>query len=83
MVVQPDTPGDVSCTNSPSRQCVVAPTCSATPCCGSRCSRRAAPEHHPARDAQLRDDNVVQLTNGWVLTRASTVDLNCTDDVPR
>jgi hypothetical protein len=31
--------------------------------------------------ATLDDQNVVELTNGWVLHRAAVVDLDCTDDV--
>jgi hypothetical protein len=83
MVVQPDTPGDLTCTNltEPS-QCVVA-----ADLLGDAVLWFALIPAEPRPSitlpgiAQLRDDNIVELTNGWLLTRASTVDLNCTDDL--
>lgn len=83
MVVRPDTPGEVTCTNlSEPGQCVVA-----ADLLGDAVLWFAVIPAEPRPSVtlpgivQLRDDNVVELSNGWLLDRASTVDLNCTDDV--
>jgi hypothetical protein len=83
MVIQPDTPGEISCTKlAEIGQCVVA-----ADLLGDAVLWFAVIPAEPRPSvtlpgiAQLRDGNVVELTNGWVLNRAATVDLNCTDDV--
>jgi hypothetical protein len=83
MVVQPDTPGEITCPDLTTvGQCVVA-----ADLLGDAVLWFALIPAEPRPSvtlpgiAQLRDDNVVELTNGWVLERAANVDLNCTDDV--
>ena len=83
MVVQPGTPGEISCVDlTEPNQCVVA-----ADLLGDAVLWFAVIAAEPRQSvtlpgiAQLRDDNVVELTNGWVLDRAPTVDLNCIDDV--
>jgi hypothetical protein len=83
MVVQPDTPGEITCpTLTDVAQCVVA-----ADLLGDAVLWFALLPAEPRPSvtlpgiAHLRDDNVVQLTNGWLVKRAANVDLNCTDDV--
>jgi hypothetical protein len=83
MVVQPDTPGEITCADLTTvGKCVVA-----ADLLGDAVLWFALIPAEPRPSvtlpgiAQLRADNMVELTNGWVLERAPTVDLNCTDDV--
>ncbi len=83
MVIQPNTPGEVTCTAlATPGQCAVAADLlgdavlwfSVIPAGTS--TRVTLPGI-----GQLRDNNVVELTNGWVLNRSAVVKVDCTDDV--
>ncbi|MCU1504503.1 MAG: hypothetical protein JWM12_3857 [Ilumatobacteraceae bacterium] len=83
MVIQPGTPGEITCTKlAEVGQCVVAADLLGDAVLWfSLIPAEPRPSVTLPGIAELRDDNVVELTNGWVLHRATSVDLNCTDDV--
>lgn len=83
MVVQPDTPGEITCTKlADVGQCVVV-----ADLLGEAVLWFALVPFEQQRNitlpgiAKLDDQNIVELTNGWVLHRAANVDLDCADDV--
>jgi hypothetical protein len=83
MVVQPDTPGEISCTDLAAvGQCVVV-----ADLLGDAVLWFALVPFEQARSvtmpgiAKLDDQNMVELTNGWLVRRAASVDLDCADDV--
>jgi len=83
MVIQPDTPGEIECSQlAEIGQCVVL-----ADLLGDAVLWFAIVPFEQSQNvtlpgiAKLDDQNVVELTNGWVLHRAAVVDIDCTDDV--
>lgn len=83
MVVQPDTPGEISCPDlSGIGTCVVV-----ADLLGDAVLWFALVPHEQTSTvtmpgiAKLDDQNVVELTNGWVVRRAASVSIDCTEDV--
>jgi hypothetical protein len=83
MMIQPDTPGEITCTAlATPGQCAVAADLlgDAVLWFAVIPAGTSTTVTLPAI-IQLRDDNVVELTNGWVLNRSAVVETDCTDDV--
>src|SRR6185312_4017293 len=83
MVIQDDTPGEIECNHlAEIGQCVVV-----ADLLGDAVLWFAVVPFEQSQSitlpgiARLDDQNVVELTNGWVVHRAPVVDLDCTDDV--
>ena len=83
MVVQPDTPGEITCTDLASvGQCVVfADLLGDAVLWFALVPFEQQPKVTLPGIAKLDDLNLVELTNGWVVSRAANVDLDCIDDV--
>lgn len=83
MVVQPDTPGEITCTKlADIGACVVvADLLGDAVLWFALVPYEDQPSITLPGIATLQDQNIVELTNGWVLPRAASVDLDCADDV--
>ncbi len=84
MVIEPDTPGEISCVGlAEVGSCVVvADLLGDAVLWFALVPFEQQPSITLPGIAKLDDLNQVELTNGWVLPRAASVDLDCAEDVP-